>query len=99
MRNSTNCSPSPGRSWCRGTAAGRSRAAASKERKHHMPTWEIPNGVAYKPELRGWQPREAPPEWRAPDVAAPDIKIEGTVVARLHAAIKHANKEFQKHLA
>jgi hypothetical protein len=39
------------------------------------------------------------PEWREPDVAAPAIKAEGTVVEQAHAAITHANNEFQKHLA
>ena len=64
-----------------------------------MPTTEIPNGVSYTPDRRGYQPRTAAPEWREPDVAAPAIKTEGTVVERAHAAITHANNEFQKHLA
>ena len=64
-----------------------------------MPTTEIPNGVSYTPDHRGYQPRTAAPEWREPDVAAPAIKTEGTVVERTHAAITHANNEFQKHLA
>jgi hypothetical protein len=64
-----------------------------------MPTWEIPNGVAYKPDLRGWQPREAPPEWREPDVTAPALSFEGTVTQQTHATILHACNEHKKHLA
>ena len=64
-----------------------------------MPTTEIPNGVSYTPDRRGYQPRTAAPEWREPDVYAPGLKSEGTAVERAHAAITHANNEFQNHLA
>jgi vacuolar-type H+-ATPase subunit E/Vma4 len=64
-----------------------------------MPTTEIPNGVSYTPDHRGYQPRTAAPEWRAPDVYAPALKVDGTVVEQAHAAIVHARDEHQKHLA
>ena len=65
-----------------------------------MPTTEIPNGVSYSPPdyQRGYQPPLPQPEWRAPDVDAPAVKVDGNPVQRTHAAVVHANNEFQKHL-
>ena len=54
---------------------------------------------------RPYQPAEQParlptagptPEWRSPDVAAPAVKVEGSVVQRAHATMVHANNEFRE---
>lgn len=66
-----------------------------------MSITEIHNGISYSPpkEQRGYQPPPAQQEWRAPDVAAPAVKAEGTVVQKSHTAVTHARDEFAKHLA
>ena len=64
-----------------------------------MPRTEIRNGISYTPEHRGYQPPPPVPEWRAPDVYAPALKTEGTVVQQAHKTILHARDEHRKHLA
>jgi hypothetical protein len=66
-----------------------------------MPTTEIRNGISYtpEPEHRGYQPPPPVPEWRAPEVYAPALKTEGTVVQQAHKTILHARDEHRKHLA
>jgi len=83
--------------------AGRKQSRLpSKDKEHNtMPTTEIPNGISYTSDRRGYQPPPPPPPpFRAPDVAVYALKTEGgTTVQQAHAAIQHANSEFQKHVA
>jgi hypothetical protein len=66
----------------------------------HMSITEIHNGVSYSPpsSQRGYQPPTPTPEWRAPDVAAPAVNAEGSIVQQAHKKMVHANNEFRSHL-
>ena len=65
-----------------------------------MSITEIRNGISYTVpnDRRGYQPPPAQQEWRAPDVTAPAVKAEGSVVQQAHKAVVHAHNEFRKHL-
>jgi hypothetical protein len=65
-----------------------------------MSITEIHNGVSYSPpsSQRGYQPPTPTPEWRAPDVAAPAVNAEGSIVQQAHKKMVHANNEFRSHL-
>jgi len=66
-----------------------------------MSTTEIHNGISYSTPIdqRRYQEPPVQPEWRAPKVAAPALKAEGSVVERTHKAILHARDEQRRHIA
>ena len=66
-----------------------------------MTTYELPNGIGYRPPAEDRMYKEPPPPpepFTAPRVSASAVKVDGSVVEQAHAAFTHAKTAFEKFL-
>jgi hypothetical protein len=66
-----------------------------------MTTYDLPNGIGYRPPAEDRMYKEPPPPpepFEAPRVTAPAVTVDGSVVEQAHAAMENAKTAYQKFL-